>query len=52
MKTKRSNRLIALVLAVMMIVPMISIPATAWSVDAELKYFEEDFNKKIKKQKN
>ena len=43
MKTKRTNRLIALVLVVVMLVPMISIPTTAWSVDADQKYFEEDF---------
>jgi len=45
MKTKRTNRLIALVLVVVMLVPMISIPATAWDIpSAATQFLTENFD--------
>ncbi|MBQ8310188.1 MAG: hypothetical protein IJX80_04140, partial [Clostridia bacterium] len=45
MKTKRTNRLIALILVAMMLVPMISIPTTAWDIDPDaIPFLKEDFN--------
>ena len=45
MKTTRTNRLIALILVVVMLVPMISISATAWDIPSGTTvYLKEDFN--------
>lgn len=45
MKTKRTNRLIALALVVVMLVPMISIPVTAWDIPSgATQFLTEDFD--------